>query len=93
MRDRNRIKRYTPHWFFKWFRVYFPDLKGQDCMDTDLLLATMQARMNPIKLDDALIERHGEFEGSTKDFVTRKYGKMAALFVEVAIGSQPEGEA
>lgn len=86
-----RIKRYTPHWYFKWFREYFPELRAQDFIDMDLLLWGKQAHLDIIKFDDRLHELHGQYEDqgmSMKDLITKEYGPMAARWVEVAIGPQ-----
>jgi len=93
LKNRDRIKRYTPHWYFIWFRKFFPRLRGQDYIDTDLLLVHMKAILNPVKLDAKLHELHGQYENeglNMKELITQEYGALAAQWVEVAIQPQEE---
>jgi len=85
-----RIQRYTPHWYYTWFKWFFPGLSAHEYVDRTLLLWDQLARLDIIKFDDALHRIHGQYEDrglSMKDLITQEYGAQAAHWVEIAIGA------
>jgi hypothetical protein len=48
-------------------------------------LMLRKAKLDIMALDDWLIERHGEYDGSMADFIAREYGDEARAFVEAHI--------
>jgi len=68
--------------FSQKFRELFPDLGAPNTF-LDPLLSVMDhcPRLNPVALDDAIIVKHGEYEGSMREFVGKQYGAKAVAFV------------
>jgi hypothetical protein len=70
--------------FAKDFRVCFPDMgPANNYIDGMLSLIRKRPVLDIIALDDALIVKHGEYDGSMKEFISVKYGMLAANFVEL----------
>jgi len=68
--------------FARRFRECFPDLGASNrFLDPVLSAATMTPRLDPIALDDAIIAKHGEYEGSMRAQVAARYGPKAVTFV------------
>jgi len=64
------------------FRECFPDLAPANrFLDGTMSSLKGTPRLDPIKLDDAIIAKHGEYKGSMKEFVEKQYGMKAVAFV------------
>ena len=64
------------------FRDCFPDLgPANTFLDVHLSVLRGSPSLDPIKLDDSIIAKHGEYEGSMKEFVGFQYGAKAVVFI------------
>lgn len=78
-----RVLRSMPE-FARDFRTHFPDLGPANHYIDDLLSAIAhEPRLDPVKLDDALIARHGEYPDGTSmaQFIRETYSPAAEEFV------------
>lgn len=70
--------------FAEAFRRLFPDLgPSNPFLDSLLSAAFRRPCLDVVKLDDALIAKHGQYKGSMKEFVAAgRYGAAAVTFIE-----------
>ena len=72
--------------FARMFRLHFPDMGASNrFLDMALIALGRRPRLDVVALDNALIAKHGEYDGSMADFVTATYGAAAATWVREAL--------
>ena len=73
--------------FARDFHANFRDLGSHTpFVDVVLLAATGKVHLDVLVLDDAIIRKHGDYEGSMEDRVAVLYGAAAVTFVRCMIG-------